>query len=78
MFWVYDRLQKMQEFFVEKYLKISQKLHGGDRKQIKICRKKQKQNKKKKKKTHQHQQNLKIDKWGIFTPMPTSVAHISK
>ena len=31
-----------------------------------------------KKKTHQRQQNLKIDKWGIFTPMPTSVAHISK
>ena len=30
------------DFFVGKCLKISQKLHGGDRKHIKVCKKKQK------------------------------------
>ena len=29
----------MQNFLVGKWLKISEKLHGGDRKHIKVCKK---------------------------------------
>ena len=53
----YDRLQMMQNF-CGKMFEISQKLHGGDRNHIKVCKKKTKQNK-----------NLKIDRWVIFHPI---------
>ena len=59
-------LQKMQNFFREKCLKISQKLQGGNRKHIKVC-----------KKTTQNKISKLMDEL-FFIPKPTSVVHISK
>ena len=49
----------MQNFLVGKCLKISQKLHGGDRKHIQIHKANKERNKQKKKKKTT---NLKIDR----------------
>ena len=57
----FDRLQKMLNFFVGKCLKINQKLHGSDRKHIKLLKKKKKRKKRKKK-------NLIIIRWVILHP----------
>ena len=60
----FDRLQKRQVFWGGKSLKISQKIHGGDRGHTKVRKK--------------NPENLKINKWVIFHLMLTSVTHISK
>ena len=61
----YNKLQKLQNF-EGKFLKINQKLHGGDRRYrpTKVCNKK--------KKISKSTNEL------FFTPMPTSIVHISK
>ena len=57
----------MQILFCEKMLKISQKVHGGDRKHIKMYVKKNKQT-----------NVLKSTGELFFTPTPTLIVHISK
>ena len=52
------------ESFWGKCLKISHKLHEGDKNHIKVCKK--------------NRENLKINRCVIFHPMPTSIVRISK